>query len=241
MIRLPFYLCVCLMLTGCATILNDPEQPVAFDSEPASAYISIDGVRMGTTPCVVPVARKGGDKLITFELQGYKTEIVKMPNTLDAALAGNILLGGFVGLAIDGVSGRGGGYQKSLKIIMEPGSGTNDRSDDAKATKSANKEDNTTPANSPASYAPPATPNTSDFELSIRAKSAAELNDLAHFYEELLRVEPNGIGARRNLAMVRYQQGQYEQAWQQVKYLRLLGTSVPGDFETRLAAAMPEP
>ncbi len=129
MIRLPFYLLLCLslVLTGCATILNDPEQPVAFDTEPPGAYVSIDGVRMGTTPCVVPVARKGGDKLVTFELAGYKTEIINMRNTLDAALAGNILIGGFVGLAIDGVSGRGGGYQKSLKIILEPGSGINDQ------------------------------------------------------------------------------------------------------------------
>ena len=127
MIRLPFYLFVCLMLTGCATILNDPEQPVAFDTDPPGAFVSVDGVRMGTTPCVIPVPRKGGDKIISFEMSGYKTEMMNMRNTLDAALAGNILLGGFVGLAIDGVSGRGGGYQKSLKIILGPGSGNNDR------------------------------------------------------------------------------------------------------------------
>ena len=90
-------------------------------------------------------------------------------------------------------------------------------------------------------YAAPASANASAFEQSLRNKDAGELAQLAEYYEDLLRIEPNGIGARRNLAMIRYQQGQYDQAWKHVQYLHLMGTNVPGDFESRLAAAMPEP
>ena len=241
MIRLPFYLFVCLMLTGCATILNDPEQPVAFDTDPPGAFVSVDGVRMGTTPCVIPVPRKGGDKIISFEKSGYKTEMMNMRNTLDAALVGNILLGGFVGLAIDGVSGRGGGYQKSLRIILEPGSGVNDRREGEKKDTHDAGAAQSAPNSASSTSTAAAVSSSSDFEQSLRSKDAGELAQLAEYYEDLLRIEPNGIGARRNLAMIRYQQGQYEQAWQHVKYLRLLSTNVPGDFESRLAAAMPEP
>lgn len=243
MTRLPFFvlLLLSLLLTGCATLLNDPEQPVAFDTDPPGAFVSVDGIRMGTTPCVIPVPRKGGDKIISFEKPGYKTEMMNMRNTLDAALAGNLLFGGFIGLAIDGVSGRGGGYQKSLRIVLEPGSGVNDRREgEKKDTQNASTAQSAPhPANSTSTAS--ADPAASDFEQSLRSKDAGELAQLAQFYEDLLRVEPNGIGARRNLAMIRYQQGQYDEAWKHVKHLRLLGTNVPGDFESRLAAAMPEP
>ncbi|MCC6909859.1 MAG: tetratricopeptide repeat protein [Phycisphaerales bacterium] len=80
----------------------------------------------------------------------------------------------------------------------------------------------------------------SEFERALRGKDAGQLAELAAYYEDLLSVEPNGIAARRNLAMIRYQQGEYEEAWKHVKHLHLLGTNVPGDFEARLAAAMPK-
>jgi hypothetical protein len=49
-----------------------------------------------------------------------------LKNTLSGALAGNILFGGFIGLGVDAVSGRGGGYQDAVKVVLELGSGTVD-------------------------------------------------------------------------------------------------------------------
>jgi len=111
------------MATGCATFLNDDTQPVAFDSEPTGASVAVDGVRQGTTPCVIPVPRKGFDKIVTFEKAGYKTTNFKLKNGLNAAVAGNIIFGGFIGLGVDAISGRGGSYQKSVKVILESGTG----------------------------------------------------------------------------------------------------------------------
>jgi PEGA domain len=113
-----------LHLGGCATILNGDTQAVAFSSEPDNATVKIDGVAMGKTPCVIPVARKGGDKIIEFELNGYKTLIVELDNQIAAAGFGNILFGGIIGVGVDAVSGRAGSYQKSLHIVLESGVGT---------------------------------------------------------------------------------------------------------------------
>ena len=99
--------------TGCATFLNDDNQMVAFNTTPDGARVAIDGIAMGDTPIVLPVPRKGGDKLITFTKSGYKTVNYELKNTLNMALAGNIILGGGIGLIVDAISGRGGGYQKT--------------------------------------------------------------------------------------------------------------------------------
>jgi len=113
-----------LHASGCATILNGPDQMVAFSSEPDEATVYVDGVAMGKTPCTLPVPRKGGDKLIAFDRPGYKRVEYTLRNTLDGALAGNILLGGIIGLGIDAISGRGGGYKHSVSVFLESGSGT---------------------------------------------------------------------------------------------------------------------
>jgi len=111
-------------MTGCATLLNDDHKMVSFSSEPESATVKIEGIAMGRTPCVIPVARKGGDKLVTFELNSYKTLIVKLDNKIGGEGFGNIIFGGIIGIGIDAATGRAGTYQDSLHVILEPGSGT---------------------------------------------------------------------------------------------------------------------
>lgn len=111
-------------LTGCATILNDDHQMVAFASDPDGATVFVDGVPMGKTPCSLPIKRSGWDKQIRFEKPGYKTTLMTLDNRVGAAGFGNLILGGFVGIAIDAVSGRAGTYQDVVTIVMQPGSGT---------------------------------------------------------------------------------------------------------------------
>lgn len=112
------------VVSGCATILNGPNQMIAFNTDPDGATVAVDGVAMGKTPCVLPVARKGWDKTISFKKLGYKTIHYKLRNTLHGALLGNILLGGVIGLTVDAVSGRGGGYEASVSVILTEGEGS---------------------------------------------------------------------------------------------------------------------
>lgn len=117
-------LVLCTLQTGCATLLNDDHQMVAFSSEPDGATIKVDGVAMGKTPSVVPVPRKGGDKIVSFELSDHKTLMVELDNKIAAAGFGNIIFGGFIGAGVDAITGRAGSYQKSLHVVLERGSGT---------------------------------------------------------------------------------------------------------------------
>ena len=110
------------LLPGCATIVNQPYQMVAFSSDPEGATVAVDSVTMGTTPCVLPVPRKGWDKIITFKKPGYKTVNYHLKNQGSGALWGNILAP-VIGSVVDALSGRGGKYQDSLKILLEPGTG----------------------------------------------------------------------------------------------------------------------
>lgn len=109
-----------LFAQGCATFLNDATQPVSFSSEPQGAVVTVDGAPMGRTPCTLPIARKGWDKAIVFSLDGHKPLNFKLKNTLDGAVAGNILIGGVIGGVVDGISGRGGGYQESVQVVLAP-------------------------------------------------------------------------------------------------------------------------
>lgn len=106
---------------GCATFLNDDHDMVAFSSEPDGATVLIDGVAMGKTPCTLPVPRKGFDKAVEFKRPGYKTVSYELKNGLNLAVAGNIIFGGVIGLGVDAISGRGGEYQPSVHVLMEPG------------------------------------------------------------------------------------------------------------------------
>ncbi len=117
---------VILMLnaTGCATFVNGSHDTVAFSSDPDGATVSIDGVAMGKTPCVIPVKRKGGDKTVSFKLYGYKTVQYHLDSHMSGSVWGNILLGGPIGVGVDAISGRSSEFQDSLHILLERGSGT---------------------------------------------------------------------------------------------------------------------
>lgn len=115
---------VALTNGGCATILNDDHQPVAFSSEPPGAIVSVDGVQVGTTPTTALVKRKGGDKLIQIDLAGYKTVQMTLNNRIHGAGFGNLIIGGVIGIGVDAISGRAGSYKDSVHVIMERGRGT---------------------------------------------------------------------------------------------------------------------
>ncbi len=113
---------VLFLVSGCASIFNGPNQMVAFNTDPENATVAVDGVAMGKTPCVLPVPRKGWDKTISFTKPGFKTVNYRLRNTLSGALWGNVLVP-IVGTTIDAISGRGGGYQPSVSILLIPGDG----------------------------------------------------------------------------------------------------------------------
>lgn len=106
---------VALMGTSaCATITKGTEDTVTLNSVPSAASVTFSE-KLGKladqyceTPCVIELNRKYTYG-VTFEKDGYKpvTGLLEPKFSSDGAagMAGNILIGGIVGAAIDGSTG----------------------------------------------------------------------------------------------------------------------------------------
>ena len=95
-------------VSGCATITRGKTQPLTVNSDPLGASIEISNGMTGTTPWTFELPRKDG-VTITISKDGFETAVVNVVSTTSSEggmhTAGNILFGGFIGLAVDGGSG----------------------------------------------------------------------------------------------------------------------------------------
>ena len=113
-------LALILTLSSCATIVNGSSQSVGFRSEPPGARVYVDGVARGQTPAEVDVKRKDRHE-VRLELEGHETYAVRLNRSVSPWLAGNLLIGGLIGLGVDAISG--GMYKVSpstVDVILEP-------------------------------------------------------------------------------------------------------------------------
>lgn len=93
-----------LLLSGCATIMTGPMQRVPITSNPSGAVAKVDGTMAAVTPTIFTLERKT-DHTIEISKEGYRTATVILKHTLSGATAGNLLVGGIIGAAVDGMSG----------------------------------------------------------------------------------------------------------------------------------------
>jgi len=98
-----------ILVTGCASVVRGTSEEVVINVEPADAQVTTTlGHSCNQSPCKVEVGRK---KTFTVHAtkDGYKPGQVfvdtKVSGRGAAGLAGNILLGGVVGVGVDAVSG----------------------------------------------------------------------------------------------------------------------------------------
>lgn len=98
-----------LSLGGCATVTRGRNEDVKIEVEPKNAIVTTTlGHRCETSPCEVEVKRKKSFS-VTAKAEGYVEQTVNVESKVAgkgiAASAGNILVGGIVGVAVDGISG----------------------------------------------------------------------------------------------------------------------------------------
>jgi|JI10StandDraft_1071094.scaffolds.fasta_scaffold470031_1 hypothetical protein len=97
-----------VMLSGCATVTRGSKEALVVESEPSGADVVLSTGQRGTTPTSFNVKRKRGLK-VTISKPGYQTaEVVVTPQVASngsLAMAGNVFIGGVVGMAIDASSG----------------------------------------------------------------------------------------------------------------------------------------
>ncbi len=112
--RILFMLGAAMALGACATVTKGTDDTVQFVSTPPGATVSFKEVsgrinQSGcTTPCTLEINRKFTYS-VEFEKPGYQTYVQLLEPKLSgdgtAGMAGNLLLGGVIGAAVDASTG----------------------------------------------------------------------------------------------------------------------------------------
>lgn len=106
-------------LTSCATVIHGTKQDFGLDSLPSGAVAHLSNGQACTTPCSLSVARKHGFDVV-FSKAGYRSFETSVASTLDPwPVAGNILIGGVVGLGVDFIDGASNGLEPgNLRVAL---------------------------------------------------------------------------------------------------------------------------
>ena len=95
-------------VSGCATVTRGSKDFFEIESEPTGATVELSNGLSCVTPCGMELPRKH-PFTATFSLDGYKpltTEVVaKQAAAGTAGMAGNVLIGGLIGVVADSTSG----------------------------------------------------------------------------------------------------------------------------------------
>lgn len=96
-------------VSGCATITRGTNQDFTVESTPSGATVSTsNGFECPATPCTFRMPRKDGFT-VDLTLNGYlparETVTSNMSSGGAAGMAGNVLVGGLIGVGVDATSG----------------------------------------------------------------------------------------------------------------------------------------
>lgn len=116
-----FLLALCSVVSGCATIVHlGGNEELNVSSEPAGAKVVIDGSEPGVTPLATKVERKKDHSVVLMK-EGFEENQSKVESHISWWVAGNIILGGLVGILVDVLSG--GGYTiepDAVAVTLKP-------------------------------------------------------------------------------------------------------------------------
>ncbi len=112
------------LLGGCATVTRGTTNDIQITSEPSSAHAKTSTSQTCTTPCVMKMGRKDEFQVV-FNKDGYKEAIIPVKTQIAGAgiagAAGNILVGGIVGLGVDAYSGATlEHFPNPVHAVLEP-------------------------------------------------------------------------------------------------------------------------
>ncbi len=118
---------LCALAGGCASVTRGTTENLSIVSTPSGAEASISGLDVPTacvTPCAV-VVKRNADISVTFQKEGYEPQVVQLtkeiPATGVAGFAGNVLIGGLVGMGVDAVTGAATDHKPNpVAVTLEP-------------------------------------------------------------------------------------------------------------------------
>ncbi|MEN0040946.1 MAG: translation initiation factor 2 [Pseudomonadota bacterium] len=109
MLKMTGAVLVALILTGCASIARGTTEAVVINYSPANAKVTTSlGDTCTSSPCTLIVKRK--DKFtVTATAPGYEPQTVPVLTKVQgggaAGLAGNVVVGGVIGVGVDAATG----------------------------------------------------------------------------------------------------------------------------------------
>src|SRR5882724_2404887 len=108
MLRLAFACAIALALGGCATVTRGTDDQVQINSDPQGATVQTSLSQQCLTPCTLKVGRKD-EFSVTVSKPGYAPQTVfvgtKLASAGAAGFAGNVLVGGVIGMGVDAATG----------------------------------------------------------------------------------------------------------------------------------------
>ena len=116
-------LTVLLATTACASITTGTTQAVTVLTEPpgASCLVSRNGETLGfvnPTPGSLTVSKSSSALTVRCERPGSQVGMTTVPSSLQGMTAGNLLLGGVIGLGIDAASGAMNQYPPNIQLAL---------------------------------------------------------------------------------------------------------------------------
>jgi hypothetical protein len=97
-----------ILATGCTTVTRGTKDVLVVESDPSGADVTLSNGLRGKTPASFELPRKNA-LIVTVSKDGYETVTVnvipKVVGAGGAGMAGNILLGGVIGAAVDASTG----------------------------------------------------------------------------------------------------------------------------------------
>jgi len=123
MIRLLLAAAIAVPCCGCASVTRGTTENISISTTPAGATADVSGLDIPTacvTPCVVQ-AKRSADIIVTINKEGYEPQVVPLTKDIAgtgaAGFAGNLLLGGVVGMGVDAVTGAALDHKPNPVIV----------------------------------------------------------------------------------------------------------------------------
>jgi hypothetical protein len=119
------WLAAALLLAACATITKGTTQAVAVSTPGVpGATCMLSSPTIGTQTVVTPATitlQKGGSNIaVRCTKDCYLDGVGTIPSMLEGMAAGNVLLGGVVGIGVDAASGAMNNYAPDIQVAMTP-------------------------------------------------------------------------------------------------------------------------
>lgn len=114
----------CAALSGCGSITRGTSEPVYISARPTDAKITTSLGHSCLSPCTITVDRK--TSLTAYaERPGYERGSIQIGTKVSGAgatgFAGNILIGGVIGMGVDAVTGAAMDHSPNpAQIVLQP-------------------------------------------------------------------------------------------------------------------------